>query len=183
MDFFRDPSNYKHQIDTEPLDFGNPLSPTSRIPLHYESRETHKRSHSMANYSSGTIIGASSDVDHENVPHEQVMEALRAKIQRTRNQSGSSTIRNQPPLRHRRSHSAAVNQQKGEGSSRSPSTDSISFPGEQSSSPQESSSLIETDVSKESISMPLKPIQELDTSITNVKYDVHSQDKQAAADR
>ncbi|CAO3658971.1 unnamed protein product [Umbelopsis ramanniana] len=177
MDFFRDPSIYKHQVDTEGLDFGNPLSPSSRIPSHYESRQTHKRSHSMA--SSRSLMGSSSDIDPENVPHEQVMEALRAKIQRTRNQPGPSTVRHQPPLRHRRSHSAAVQRSKGEVSSRSPSTDSISVPGELSASPHESGALIETEVPKEPIvTSSLKPIQEFDTAITNVKYDTNSQDEQ-----
>lgn len=177
MDFFRDPSNYKHQLDTEGLDFGNPLSPSSRIPSHYESRQTHKRSHSMA--SSRSLMGPSSDIDPENVPHEQVMEALRAKIQRTRNQPGPSTVRHQPPLRHRRSHSAAAQRSKGEVSSRSPSTDSISVPGELSSSPHESGALIETEVPKEPVvTSSLETIQELDKAITNVIYDTNSQDEQ-----
>lgn len=178
IDFLSDASDCKKPMEDD-MDYGsNPHSPISRMVSLYESRRAHKRSHSMATFTRSTI-GPSSEIDHENVAHEQVMEALRAKIQRTRNQSGPSTLRNQPPLRHRRSHSAVVNRQKDEGgSSRSPSSDSLSIVGEFSSSPnQEPYVLVETDTAKESNSASLTPFEDLETSLSNLIYDTGSQSK------
>lgn len=170
MDFLRDLSHAKRSVEDDPMDFGNLNSPTSRIASHYEAKRSHKRSHSMAMFTKSPI-GTSPEFDHE-IGHEQVMEALRAKIQRTRNQSGPSTIRNQPPLRHRRSHSAVVNRQKGEVSSRSPSSDSLSMVGEFSSSPQqEPSVLADVETSKESTSTTSASFNELDPAITDLLYD------------
>lgn len=178
IDFLRDGSDCKKSMEDD-MDYGsNPHSPISRMASLYESRRAHKRSHSMATFTRSTI-GPSSEIDHENMAHEQVMEALRAKIQRTRNQSGPSTLRNQPPLRHRRSHSAVVNRQKDEGgSSRSPSSDCLSIVGEFSSSPnQEPYVLVETDTTKESNNASLTPFEDLETSLSNLIYDTGSQNK------
>ncbi|KAJ2958482.1 hypothetical protein NQZ79_g5945 [Umbelopsis isabellina] len=160
----------KHSLD-DPIEFEqNYHSSLSHSETAQQLRGSHKRSRSLAHFTRSSA-GISSDRDQGNVAHEQVMEALRAKIQRTRNQSGPSTMRNQPPLRHRRSHSAVINRQKTEGSSRSPSSDSLSITGD--FSPQQESSLridrMEMDSNKDVMPIrSLSPLPEDDKAITEM---------------
>lgn len=155
----------------DPIEFEqNYHSSLSHSETAQQLRGSHKRSRSLAHFTRSSA-GISSDRDQGNVAHEQVMEALRAKIQRTRNQSGPSTMRNQPPLRHRRSHSAVINRQKTEGSSRSPSSDSLSITGD--FSPQQESSLridrMEMDSNKDVMPIrSLSPLPEDDKAITEM---------------
>ncbi|KAM3583051.1 ATP-dependent RNA helicase [Umbelopsis sp. WA50703] len=180
MELLSETSIYKkHSLD-DPIEFEQTypyLSPHGDP--NYQSRGSHKRSRSLAHFTRSSA-GNSSDRDQGNVAHEQVMEALRAKIQRTRNQSGPSTIRNQPPLRHRRSHSAVINRQKTEGSSQSPSSDSLSLAGDFSPQQEPSMRMDRMDVDASREPMPinsLSPLPEDDKAITEMLRIASSDDK------
>jgi hypothetical protein len=180
MELLSETSIYKkHSLD-DPIEFEQTypyLSPHGDP--NYQSLGSHKRSRSLAHFTRSSA-GNSSDRDQGNVAHEQVMEALRAKIQRTRNQSGPSTIRNQPPLRHRRSHSAVINRQKTEGSSQSPSSDSLSLAGDFSPQQEPSMRMDRMDVDASREPMPinsLSPLPEDDKAITEMLRIASSDDK------
>lgn len=184
METIPDSSDPEKQAMGDHIDFEYQHSTMARIEAHYESRRSHKRSHSMATFSK-SAIGASGDLlDQGNVAHEQVMEALRAKIQRARNQSGPPAIRNQAPLRHRRSHSAVTHRRKGERSSRSPSSDSLSIAGDFSCSPhQETSTLVDMDMTRDPPLTSLSPIQDVDTTLTDFLYNTSSAIKDPESNR
>lgn len=180
MELLSDTHLYKRHSLDDPIEFEQSYhSSLSHSDPTYQSRGSHKRSRSLAHFTR-TSAGMSSDRDQGNVAHEQVMEALRAKIQRTRNQSGPSTMRNQPPLRHRRSHSAVLNRQKTEGASRSPSSDSLSITGDFSPQQESSMRMDRMDMDSGKDAMPLRslsPLPEDDKAITEMLRIAGSDDK------